>query len=127
MQVSKFKNIPKIELHLHLDCSLSYDVVKKIDSRIDYNEYKSSFQASPSCSSLKDYISCADRAIELMQTKENLELIVEDLFDQLNNDNVIYAEIRFAPLLHCEKGLDAEKVVDIVSKSAYIQIGRAHV
>ena len=121
MQVSKFKNIPKIELHLHLDCSLSYDVVKKIDSRIDYNEYKSSFQASPSCSSLKDYISCADRAIELMQTKENLELIVEDLFDQLNNDNVIYAEIRFAPLLHCEKGLDAEKVVDIVSKSAYIQ------
>ena len=121
MQVSKFKNIPKIELHLHLDCSLSYDVVKKIDSRIDYNEYKSSFQASPSCSSLKDYISCADRAIELMQTKENLELIVEDLFDQLNNDNVIYAEIRFAPLLHCEKELDAKKVVDIVSKSAYIQ------
>ena len=31
MQVSKFKNLPKIELHLHIDCSLSYDVVKKID------------------------------------------------------------------------------------------------
>ena len=121
MQVRKFKKIPKIELHLHLDCSLSYDVVKKIDSRIDFDEYKSSFQAGASCSSLKDYISCADRAIELMQTKENLEFVVEDLFDQLNDDNVIYAEIRFAPLLHCEKGLEAEKVVEIISKSASIQ------
>ena len=55
MQVSKFKNLPKIELHLHLDCSLSYDVVKKIDPTVDLNHYKSSFQAGESCSSLKDY------------------------------------------------------------------------
>ena len=76
MQVSKFKNLPKIELHLHLDCSLSYDVVKKIDPTVDLNQYKSSFQAGQGCSSLKDYIKCADNAIELMQTKENLEFIV---------------------------------------------------
>ena len=121
MQVSKFKDIPKIELHLHLDCSLSYDVVKKIDPTIDLNQYESLFQAGESCSSLKDYIKCADRAIELMQTKENLEFIVEDLFDQLQEDNVIYVEIRFAPLLHCEGELNAEKVVEIISKSASIQ------
>lgn len=24
-------SLPKVELHLHLDCSLSYEVVKKID------------------------------------------------------------------------------------------------
>ena len=121
MQVSKFKDIPKIELHLHLDCSLSYDVVKKIDPTIDLNQYESLFQAGESCSSLKDYIKCADRAIELMQTKENLEFIVEDLFNQLQEDNVIYVEIRFAPLLHCEGELNAEKVVEIISKSASIQ------
>ena len=121
MQVNKFKKIPKIELHLHLDCSLSYKVVSKIDSTINFDEYKSSFQASSSCSSLKDYISCADRAIALMQTKENLELIVEDLFEQLYDDNVIYVEIRFAPLLHCEKGLEAKELVEIVSKSSSIQ------
>ena len=103
MQVSKFKDIPKIELHLHLDCSLSYDVVKKIDPTVNLNQYKSSFQAGKSCSSLKDYLRCVDRAIDLMQTKENLEFIVEDLFKQLHYDNVIYVEIRFAPLLHCEK------------------------
>ena len=121
MLVSKFKNLPKIELHLHLDCSLSYDVVKKIDPTIDLKYYKSSFQAGESCSSLDDYLKCADNAIHLMQTKENLEFIVEDLFKQLHDDNVIYAEIRFAPLLHCEGELNAEKVVDIICKSASIQ------
>jgi len=121
MQVNNFNKFPKIELHLHLDCSLSFDVVNKIDSNIDFEEYISSFQAGSSCSSLKDYISCADRAIELMQTKENLELIVEDLFTQLLNDNVIYAEIRFAPLLHYEKGLDAKKVVEIICNAASTQ------
>ena len=121
MQVSKFKNLPKIELHLHLDCSLSYDVVKKIDPMVDLNQYRSSFQAGQGCSSLKDYIKCADNAIELMQTKENLEFIVEDLFKQLHEDNVIYVEIRFAPLLHCEGELNAEKVVEIICNSASIQ------
>ena len=121
MQVSKFKNLPKIELHLHLDCSLSYDVVKKIDPTVDLNQYKSSFQAGQGCSSLKDYIKCADNAIELMQTKENLEFIVEDLFKQLHEDNVIYVEIRFAPLLHCEGELNAEKVVETICNSASIQ------
>ena len=121
MQVSKFSNLPKIELHLHLDCSLSYDVVKKIDPTVDFNHYKSSFQAGKNCSSLKHYLKCADNAIELMQTKKNLELIVEDLFKQLQDDNVIYAEIRFAPLLHCEGELNAEKVVETICKSASIQ------
>ena len=120
MQANSFKELPKIELHLHLDCSLSFDVVKQIDSNITLKDYKKLFQASPNCTSLKDYISCADRAIELMQTKENLELIVEDLFKQLKNDNVIYAEIRFAPLLHCNKNLTESEVVKIVSDSSLL-------
>ncbi len=50
-----------------------------------------------------------------MQTEKNLRLVVKDLFDQLQRENVIYAEIRFAPLLHLSKGLQAEEVVDIVA------------
>lgn len=57
MQANEFKTIPKIELHLHLDCSLSFKVVQKIDENIDFEEYQSSFQAGSSCCSLKDYIS----------------------------------------------------------------------
>ena len=40
MQANSFKELPKIELHLHLDCSLSFDVVKQIDSNITLKDYK---------------------------------------------------------------------------------------
>jgi adenosine deaminase len=121
MQMSKYNKIPKVELHLHLDCSLSFDVVNRINPLIEIDEYRSSFQAKPNSSSLNDYINCADRAIELMQSRENLELVVEDLFKQLKKENVIYAEIRFAPLLHCEEGLDENMVVEIVCNKAKIE------
>ena len=121
MQMSKYNKIPKVELHLHLDCSLSFDVVNRINPLIEIDEYKSSFQAKSNSSSLNDYISCADRAIELMQTRENLELVVEDLFKQLKKENVIYAEIRFAPLLHCSQNLDENKVVEIICNKAKIE------
>ena len=40
-----------------------------------------------------------------MQTKEQLRLVALDLFEQLKADNVLYAEMRFAPLQHIFKGL----------------------
>ncbi len=111
-----YKSLPKIELHIHLDCSLSYNVVKKLRPEITIQEYNQNFKAGVSCSSLNHYIQCADNAISLMQTKESLELVLEDFFDQLVEDNVIYCEIRFAPLLHIEKSLNSMEVVDILCK-----------
>ena len=64
MQVNSFKELPKIELHLHLDCSLSFDVVKQIDSNITLKDYKKLFQASPNCKSLKDYIIKVDPTVK---------------------------------------------------------------
>lgn len=52
-----------------------------------------------------------------MQTKERLRLVTEDLFKQLQRDNVVYAEIRFAPLLHTQKGLLPEEVVETVNEA----------
>jgi adenosine deaminase len=69
------------------------------------------------CSCLKDYIKCADRAVEInANQRTDLELVTSDLFKQLKKDNVIYAEIRFAPLLHLKGGLSSTEVVKIVSQ-----------
>ena len=35
MSDKDLRNLPKVELHLHLDCCLSFDVVKKINPKID--------------------------------------------------------------------------------------------
>jgi adenosine deaminase len=107
--------LPKIELHLHLDCSLSYAVVSRIDPSITYDRYRETFVAPPKCANLADCLTRAAAGVALMQTKEQLRLVTADLFDQLQRDHVIYAEIRFAPLLHMQKGLSAEEVVGIVN------------
>ena len=114
------KDLPKVELHVHLDCCLSFKGLSRIDPTISEPFYKKNFIGT-SCSCLKDYIRCADTALEYMQTKEQLEIVIEDLFDQLVNDNVIYAEIRFAPLLHLKKGLSSKNVVEIVSNKTKIE------
>jgi adenosine deaminase len=112
-----FTSLPKIELHLHLDCSLSFEVVKKIKPEITYKKYKEDFIAPANCSSLDEYLKCAQEPIAIMQTKEQLKMVTADLFNQLQNDHVIYAEIRFAPLQHLDEGLPAEEVVSIVNEA----------
>ncbi|MDX1591160.1 MAG: adenosine deaminase [Balneolaceae bacterium] len=110
-------SLPKIELHLHLDCSLSYDVVQKLVPGITREKYRSEFRITGKCSDLVDYINRAESAIKLMQSAENLKLVVQDLFQQLNKDRVIYAEIRFAPLLHIREDLTPQEVIEAVSSA----------
>ncbi len=117
MKNTDYSKLPKIELHLHLDCCLSFDVVQKIAPTISYETYQESFIAPPKCTSLADYITRAVSGCDLMQTSEQLRLVTLDLFEQLKNDFVIYAEIRFAPLLHTFKGLLPNEVVSIVNEA----------
>lgn len=117
-----FAQLPKVELHLHLDCSLSYDVVKRIDPSITEEEYKHSFIAPGKCINLADFLTRAVKGFALMQTKEQLQWVVHDLFQQLKADNVIYAEIRFAPLQHLQKGLTPADVVSYVEQATVAAI-----
>jgi adenosine deaminase len=78
-----YHQLPKIELHLHLDCSLSYKVVQQIDPAVSYEDYCHSFIAPARCTDLVDYLTRAVKGFELMQTKEQLRLVTLDLFEQL--------------------------------------------
>ncbi len=105
--------LPKVELHLHLDCSLSYEVVSQIDPSITLEQYRMNFIA-PDKSDLTEYLKRAPSSYPLMQTEGQLRLVTLDLFEQLRRDNILYAEIRFAPLLHTERGLSPHQVVACV-------------
>jgi adenosine deaminase len=109
--------LPKVELHLHLDCSLSYAAVSRLAPHITREEYDNEFVAPPQCASLADFLTRAPRGFQLMQTEDSLRIVVEDLFDQLRADNVIYAELRFAPLLHTLQGLTPEAVVAAIDRA----------
>jgi len=111
------EHLPKIELHLHLDCSLSYSVVSRLAPSITQEQYEREFIAPPQCTSLADFLTRAPRGFQLMQDEDSLRFVVEDVFEQLARDGVVYAEVRFAPALHTERGMRPEKVVAAVDRA----------
>lgn len=114
----KFRPLPKIELHLHLDCSLSFQAVSALAPSVTLEEYQHDYIAPSRCTNLADFLSRAPKGFRLMQTEDALRLVLGDVFRQLVDDGVIYAEIRFAPLLHLERGMRPEGVVAIVERAA---------
>jgi adenosine deaminase len=113
----ELRSLPKIELHLHLDCSLSFQAVSRLAPSVTREEYQRDYIAPERCANLADFLSRAPKGFRLMQTEDALCLVTEDVFRQLIDDGVIYAEIRFAPLLHMERGLSPERVVSVVERS----------
>ncbi|GLV53524.1 adenosine deaminase [Dictyobacter sp. S3.2.2.5] len=108
---------PKVELHHHLDCSLSYKVVHAIDPTVTEEIYHRDFTGPVKCTNLVDFLGRTFRGIALMQTPEHLRMVVDDVMGQLKRDNVLYAELRFAPLLHTQQGMSPEEVVEVVNEA----------
>ena len=49
-----------------------------------------------------------------MQDEKSIYRVTMEALEDLSNDGVVYAELRFAPLVHCQKGLTPIEVVDSV-------------
>lgn len=109
----KMKNIPKIELHVHLDGSLDIELAKQLSLKDD-DYIESNLIAKDKCENLNDYLTKFDFPCSLMQSKENLIKVAEALGKNFEEDNVIYAEVRFAPLKHTLEGLSPDLVVESV-------------
>lgn len=106
--------LPKIELHLHLDCSLGFEAACRFDPGMTRQRFEAEFNAPEKCLDLPDFLSRARNGIAMMQTAERLRLVTIGLLVQLRAENVVYAEIRFAPLEHLQEGLSPEVVVETV-------------
>lgn len=117
LTIDEIRELPKVELHLHLDCCLSFDAVSKLNPNITQETYNQKFIAPDKCKNLADFLTRTAEPLALMQNPKGLRVAVRDLFEQLKEDNVIYAEIRFAPLQHLEQGMSPEGVVAEVEET----------
>ncbi len=114
-------NLPKIELHCHLDGSLRVETVielaKRENIKLDSYEYdyvKNLLVVSEKCNSLDEYLKKFDLPNEVLQTKENLKRAAYELLEDAAKENVKYIEVRFAPVLHTKKGLALEEIIESV-------------
>ena len=102
MNEEYIRKLPKIELHCHLDGSISLETLNRLAGKpID----EAAVQAPVPCSSLKQYLQCFSVVLPLLQTREALSLSAWDVVRQAVEEHVLYLEVRFAPAFHCEQGL----------------------
>ncbi len=112
----KIHALPKVELHLHIDGSVRSKTVSEL-LNLSLSEVEKKMMVNKETHSLTDYLTKFDLPIEAMQTKENLKRITKELLEDLKEEHVIYAELRFAPMFHTKKGLTQEEVIDTVWSS----------
>ncbi len=107
-----------IDLHLHFDGSLPVQSVwnqaKKqgINLGVDSIEALRDKMICPvDCRSLNEYLEKFDIPLSVLQTEDGIRECMEDLIAELISEDMLYAEIRFAPQLHLSKGLTQDEVV----------------
>lgn len=117
-----------VDLHLHLDGSLPKEVIFDL-ARLsgvtlrsdDIDELEKDLTViydGPDLTLTK----CLEKfalPISLLQTEGSLELAVYALLRKLAGLNVPYAEIRYAPGVHCQKGLTQTQVMEAVLRGLH--------
>lgn len=116
-------NLPKIELHCHLDGSVRVDTIidiaKKENIEIPSFEekiIKGLIEVPKECRSLNEYLNKFELPNKIMQSSYSLERIAFELLEDAVSENVKYIEVRFAPQLHINGGLSLEEVIKSVLK-----------
>lgn len=107
-----------VDLHLHLDGSLSAVEVcflaqeQGIPMPADKPGGLRPYLTAPEdCKDLNTYLKYFDIPLQVLQTAEAIQYAVAALIYRLAKQNLLYAEIRFAPQQHTRKGLSQEAVV----------------
>ena len=113
-----------MDLHLHLDGSISVANYKKLAaiSGIEVTqsdaELQNALQVPDDCKDLNEYLERFDLPLTVLQTPESIEESVVLLADELKQLGYIYAEIRYAPQLHRNQGLTQREVIEATIRGA---------
>ena len=117
-----FRGLPKAELHQHLDGSLRIETAVELAAEagmpLSADEARRRMVGPERCADQAELLSYFDLPIALLQTPSALRRAAAELVDDLAADGVRYAEIRWAPRLHLERGLSVATVIEAVAEGA---------
>src|SRR5690625_2724184 len=122
LTLENIRQAPKALLHDHLDGGLRPATVVDIAGQVGYDglpttdpdELATWFRTRSHSGSLERYLEPFSHTVAVMQTPDALHRVAAECVEDLAADAVVYAEVRFAPELHIDRGLSFDEVVDAV-------------
>lgn len=133
LSIDEIRTLPKVLLHDHLDGGLRPATVVELAQEIGYRGLPTAdpgelgrwFTAGASQGNLVLYLEGFDHTGAVMQTRDALTRVAAECAEDLADDGIVYAEVRFAPELHLTGGLTLDEVVEAVLEGFRIgSIGR---
>ncbi|MEU6989735.1 adenosine deaminase [Streptomyces sp. NPDC046465] len=119
----QIRRAPKVLLHDHLDGGLRPGTIVDLARACGYEGLPETdpdklgiwFREAADSGSLERYLETFAHTCAVMQTKDALKRVAAECAEDLAEDGVVYAEIRYAPEQHLESGLTLEEVVEAVN------------
>jgi adenosine deaminase len=116
------RRTPKVLLHDHLDGGLRPATMVELADETGYadlpthdpGELAAWMTRGASRHDLVLYLDTFVHTVGVMQTSDALVRVARECAEDLAADGVVYAEVRFAPELHLERGLSLDEVVESV-------------
>nr|WP_317452469.1 adenosine deaminase [Streptomyces sp. CBMA29] len=120
----QIRRAPKALLHDHLDGGLRPGTIVDIARATGYDALPETdpdklgawFREAADSGSLERYLETFAHTCAVMQTRDALVRVAAECAQDLAADGVVYAEIRYAPEQHLERGLTLEEVVEAVNE-----------
>lgn len=107
------EQLPKIDLHCHLDGSLTKAVIER---RLGRPVSEDMLTVSEECRSLTEYLEKFDLPLKCLQDAEGLEEGAYTFVQEIAKENMKYIEVRFAPMLSAHEHLSCGEVIEAVRK-----------
>lgn len=103
--------MPRVELHCHLDGSISKACMEELLGRtVDKEE----LSVSDDCRDLAQYLEKFDLPLSALTNEDGLKLAGSDFMQTMHEEKMDYVEVRFAPLLSVNSDMTTEKVIQAV-------------
>ena len=114
-------NWPKVDLHCHLDGSIRLSTLIELASEFgvelpstDEKELRDHLGIGKKFHDLEEYLKIFDFTLAVLQSKAALERVAFELAEDAAKENVVYLEVRFAPVFHTSHALKWSETVQAV-------------
>ena len=116
MELHKFiQQIPKAELHLHIEGSFEPELMFKIADRNKIKiKYKSveELKEAYNFNNLQEFLDIYYAGANVLLTEEDFYDLTYAYFKKVNEQNVIHTEIMFDPQTHTDRGVNFSTVIN---------------